>query len=97
TDDGLILTAGSGAMNRAPTGSANTPTIGDVVRSFKAVSTRRIRASGRPDFGWQRNYYEHVIRTEAALDRIREYIVGNPDHWADDEENPDNPRNRGIN
>jgi len=27
---------------------------------------------------WQRNYYEHVIRTEAALFKIREYIENNP-------------------
>lgn len=27
---------------------------------------------------WQRNYYEHVIRTDKALDKIREYIKNNP-------------------
>ena len=37
---------------------------------------------------WQRNYYEHVVRGEAELGRIREYILGNPASWADDEENP---------
>ncbi|MCP5156108.1 MAG: hypothetical protein H6983_18195 [Ectothiorhodospiraceae bacterium] len=37
---------------------------------------------------WQRGYYEHVIRTDAALDRIREYIVTNPIRWAEDPENP---------
>ena len=28
---------------------------------------------------WQPNYYEHVIRNEAALDKIRAYIEINPD------------------
>jgi len=37
---------------------------------------------------WQRNYYEHVIRNEAALHRLREYIQNNPAAWADDAENP---------
>jgi putative transposase len=37
---------------------------------------------------WQRNYYEHVIRDEEALHRLREYIRDNPASWADDEENP---------
>ena len=37
---------------------------------------------------WHRNYYEHVIRDEADLNRIREYINGNPARWAEDEENP---------
>ena len=27
---------------------------------------------------WQPNYYEHVIRNEAALRKIREYIENNP-------------------
>jgi REP element-mobilizing transposase RayT len=27
---------------------------------------------------WQRNYYEHIIRDEAALQRIRQYIRKNP-------------------
>ena len=42
-----------------------------------------------PEFGWQRNYYEHIIRHERELNRIREYIVHNPLRWALDEENPD--------
>ena len=30
---------------------------------------------------WQRNYYEHVIRTDNELHEIREYIVNNPAKW----------------
>ena len=37
---------------------------------------------------WQRNYYEHVIRSEEALNRIRRYIADNPMRWALDPENP---------
>jgi len=37
---------------------------------------------------WQRNYYEHVIRNEADLNRIRDYIQSNPANWEEDEENP---------
>jgi hypothetical protein len=37
---------------------------------------------------WQRNYYEHVIRDEGSLDRIRRYIAENPMRWACDPENP---------
>ena len=36
---------------------------------------------------WQRGHYEHVIRNEKALDRIRAYIANNPARWADDPEN----------
>ncbi len=37
---------------------------------------------------WQRNYYEHVIRNEESLNKIREYIVNNPFQWALDVANP---------
>jgi REP element-mobilizing transposase RayT len=36
---------------------------------------------------WQRNYYEHIIRSEEDLERIRNYIYYNPQQWEDDEEN----------
>lgn len=37
---------------------------------------------------WQRNYYEHIIRSEKSLNAIREYIINNPLKWALDKENP---------
>jgi putative transposase len=53
-------------------------------------SARRINnsrnTSGAPV--WQRNYFEHVIRDEASLNRIRQYILDNPARWEFDRENP---------
>ena len=63
--------------------------LGSVVRAFKAASTRSIRTSGFIDFAWQPNYYDHIVRTQADLGRIREYIAANPSKW---EEDPQNPR-----
>jgi REP element-mobilizing transposase RayT len=70
--------------------------LGDLVGAFKSTSTvayiRGVEAKGWPRFGrrlWQRNYYEHVIRDEAALNRLRRYIDENPLRWAFDDENPD--------
>ena len=37
---------------------------------------------------WQRNYYDHIIRNEMELNRIREYIRSNPTNWGTDRENP---------
>jgi hypothetical protein len=37
---------------------------------------------------WQRNYWEHVVRDESELDRIREYIRNNPVRWELDKLNP---------
>ncbi|PIS15037.1 hypothetical protein COT63_02080 [Candidatus Shapirobacteria bacterium CG09_land_8_20_14_0_10_38_17] len=36
---------------------------------------------------WQRNYYEHIIRDEEELNKIREYIVLNPHKWPEDKNN----------
>ncbi len=36
------------------------------------------------------NYFERVIRGEAELNRIRDYIIYNALKWAEDEDNPDN-------
>ena len=33
---------------------------------------------------WQRNYYEHIIRSEASYLTISEYIQTNPQRWAED-------------
>ncbi|MDP2857789.1 MAG: hypothetical protein Q8P50_07410 [Bacillota bacterium] len=64
--------------------------LGAIVQNFKSVSTRRINtmrsAPGAPV--WQRNYYEHVVRNERELDRIRQYIILNPSRWAWDRQNP---------
>jgi hypothetical protein len=64
-------TAQEGAMNRAPT-------LGEIVRAYKAVSTRLIRQTANADFAWQRNYYEHIVRSDESLNRIRQYIRENP-------------------
>lgn len=74
-------TINQGVMNHAPT-------LGEIVRAYKAASTRLIRQAGTPDFAWQRNYYEHIVRDEESLNRIRQYILDNPARWEFDRENP---------
>jgi len=74
-----------GQTGAAGTGTA---TLGRIVRAFKAVTTRIVRQTGMPHFAWQRNYYEHIVRDELALDRVRQYILDNPARWASDRENP---------
>jgi putative transposase len=75
----------------SPAKFAVTPgSLGANVRSFKSAVTRRANELRMP-FGaqlWQRNYYEHVIRNDESLDRIRQYITTNPARWELDAENP---------
>jgi REP element-mobilizing transposase RayT len=59
------------------------------MRGFKIGVTKWMRENtGLRDI-WQRNYYEHVIRNEVSLNRIRRYIMENPVRWAFDRENPE--------
>lgn len=90
---GIIHITDVGAMPGRPHGAA--PTLGTMVAWFKSMTTnaylRGVKGDGWPAFKgrfWQRNYYEHIIRSERALDPIREYIFNNPACWDSDPENP---------
>ncbi len=63
-------------------------TVGSIVRGFKIGVTKWVRSNKNFYTVWQRNYYEHIIRNETALNRLRQYIADNPASWADDQENP---------
>jgi putative transposase len=71
-------------------GSRTAPTkpLGRLIGAFKTVSAIRINeirnTPGAPV--WQRNYYEHIIRNEDELNKIRKYIRTNPLRWATDPE-----------
>lgn len=83
-----------GTARRAPTiqrfATSVAGSLPTIIRAFKAAVTDRINAL-RNNPGaviWQRNYYEHVIRNEESLHRIREYIAHNPSTWEFDRDNP---------
>jgi len=85
-----------GTLQRAPTverfGKPVSNSIPTIVRLFKSTTTKQINLirnhSGMPL--WQRNYYEHVMRNEKELFKIRKYIKDNPLQWELDVENPKN-------
>jgi putative transposase len=69
----------------SPTEQISTP---QVVQRFKSLTTRLyidgVRTQQWPTFDkrvWQRNYYEHIVRSEKSLERIRKYIRENPMKW----------------
>jgi REP element-mobilizing transposase RayT len=57
-----------------------------IVRTYKAAVTTICRENGFHHFEWQRNYYDHIIRSE------REYITNNPVNWWCDKRNLDRKR-----
>lgn len=61
--------------------------IGAIVRGFKIGVTKWFRKNTDIHDVWYRNYYEHIIRNENELNKIREYIINNPMKWESDDEN----------
>lgn len=59
--------------------------LGRLVGVFKTMSTKHVNewreTPGEPI--WHRNYYEHIIRDDADLRRIRDYIATNPARWSE--------------
>lgn len=80
-----VDTPDSSARPRGP----DSGSLGAIVGQFKSLTTRRIVAAnlleGSP---WQRNYYEHIIRSPREYDQICAYIIHNPARWTEDTELP---------
>jgi putative transposase len=57
-----------------------------IIGSYKSGTTRRIRVHLRTPgrIVWQGRYHDHIIRSPADLDRIREYVLNNPARWTAD-------------
>ncbi|BDS10232.1 transposase [Aureispira anguillae] len=70
----------------------NRPTaLPKVIQWFKTMTTneyiRGVKQLGWSKFRkrvWQRNYWEHIIRTEQSYKKIEEYIHNNPQNWQKD-------------
>ena len=80
-----------------PCQKSRTHGLSEFIRAFKTFSSRRINQHlrmatdhkmHRPLFQWQKSFYDHIIRNEKSLHKIRQYIVQNPFGWEKDEYHP---------
>ena len=90
----------SGAHAGAPLRDAS---LGAMMQWFKTMTTNEyitaVRSLDWPPFPqrlWQRNYYDHVIRDEDDLNRIRQYVLDNPALWPADPDNPEATLNTSL-
>ena len=91
----VISDVGAGLPRPSPSQGEETsplprPLLGQAVAYFKYQSAKRINQLRNTPGARvrQRNYYEHVVRSEVEFDRVRQYIVDNPARWELDPENP---------
>jgi REP element-mobilizing transposase RayT len=87
----LIIEPVGEGLKPSPT---RTHGLSEIIRGFKTFSSRKINNLKQTEFHWQRSYYDHVVREDESLDKIREYIRNNPKQWELDEENPKNWNNQ---
>ncbi len=79
-----------GTGHRAPTieqfGKPTANTIPTIMRGYKATVTKQgnILRNTPSAPVWQKNYYEHIIRNEKSLEKIRNYIFNNVYGWKKD-------------
>ena len=59
-----------------------------IISQYKSSVTRMIRKQwNNHSFGWQKSFYDHVIRNNEDLHRVRTYIQNNPLNWELDKNN----------
>jgi REP element-mobilizing transposase RayT len=63
--------------------------LGSTINQFKSACTKKIWKSRPITFAWQSKFYDHIIRNDKALNKIREYIIKNPERWERDRNLPD--------
>ena len=62
--------------------------LSKIVHGFKSSVTRMVRKRWNDHaFGWQKSFYDHVIRNDEDLYRIRAYVQNNPLNWELDQDN----------
>jgi REP element-mobilizing transposase RayT len=79
----------------SPTSAQSCPkllagSLSAIVGSYKAGVSRIYHAKGLSGFAWQSRFHDHILRSNAALNAVRDYIERNPQNWLED---PDNPVN----
>ena len=87
SESGMGMEPGMGMGTIEQFGKPTHNSIPTIVRLFKSTVTKQINQI-RQTLGipvWQRNYYEHIIRNDDELNKIREYIINNPLTWKTDE------------
>ena len=80
-----IIIINSVETGHAPSVQPAKHTLGNVIGSFKSAVSKVIRNIENKNFQWQPRFYDHIIRNENDLRRIRKYIELNPLRWELDE------------
>ena len=70
----------NGKINKMSTISPKPGSLSTIIRSYKSAVTRECNTKNL-QFAWQARFYDHIIRDEISMERIRKYIYINPLRW----------------
>ncbi len=71
--------------------SPKSGSLSAIIGSYKSIVSKMVRKQFNPiTFAWQSRFYDHIIRNEISLNKIREYIRINPEMWERDRNNVEN-------
>ncbi len=60
----------------------------NIVGGYKAGVSRICHAKGLSGFAWQARFHDHILRSNASVNAVRDYIDQNPQNWLFDPDNP---------
>ena len=60
-----------------------------IIGAYKSIVSKTIRKQlNLITFAWQPRFYDHIIHNDESLNKIREYIIKNPEMWERDQNLP---------
>lgn len=63
--------------------------LASIIRGFK-IGVKKHATINNINFTWQARFYDHIIRNDKSLNKIRKYIQNNPEKWEQDRNNSKN-------
>jgi len=60
----------------------------NIVGGYKAGVSRICHAKGLSGFAWQARFHDHILRSNASVNAVRDYIDQNPQNWLFDPDIP---------
>jgi len=67
---------------------ARASVLSNIVGEYKAGVSRICHARGLSGFAWQTRFHDHILRSNASVNAVRDCIDHNPQNWLLDRENP---------
>jgi len=85
----IVETQNLASLRRGNKFGPQSKNLASIIRGFK-IGVKKWATINNVNFDWQPRFYDHIIRDENDLNRIRKYIRENPARWEFDRNNQEN-------